>query len=86
MIDYLDMPTPYITGVPRDIYVKYIQPKENQFLYNDYTIIFDIDNRKFIYEPQTTYLPISLADSVSKTILSIVSTGKKLNSNDDVFL
>jgi len=71
MIDYIDMPMPYIIGLPRKIYKQIVEERGEDWLPSD-VVLFDVDKQLFISsELNSNKLPAWFTTQVKKEILNI---------------
>lgn len=67
MIDYIDMPIPYIMGLPREYYSKIADKKGIGWLPSD-AILFDIDERKFCNPVSNNEFPQTFIENLTKDL------------------
>ena len=75
MLEYIDAPMPFIMGVPKHLWKKIKEQRDN--IPSD-IIVLDIDKNKLMYNEQLPELPPKAAESVYSVILSIIDEREKL--------
>lgn len=70
MIDYIDMPMPYIIGLPRKIHKQIVEERGEDWLGSD-VVLFDVDKQSFVSGGHNSNkLPSWLITQVKKGILN----------------
>lgn len=77
MIDYIDVPLPYIIGVPRQIWLNIGKQRKLIGLPQD-VVIYDVDLKTFICNEQIPEFPINYTDQIKKEIKTNLSEGLKV--------
>lgn len=79
MSEYVDMPMPYVMGVPRMIYDQICKERGELHLSDD-TVLFDVDKKELRFTGDTYDLPTSLTYSVFEALTNArMPPGDKTN-------
>lgn len=73
MLEYIDAPMPYITGVPRHLW----DSAKRQAVAED-VVVFDLDRNETTCREKLPDLPAKTSDSLYSTLLSIMKERKEV--------